>query len=350
MVMTVEPGFGGQAFMKDVAAASSCAARDSSRHKPHGGEVHVDGGVNRETAEFAGALGVDVLVVGSALLSRATTWPARSGSSAPSPTRATSTASTTACRRSRATGWSRSRRCRSTWRRRFMDEIEAGGIPVLMLRGDGQMNPDGVRDYDLLRAGVGRGAGHRAPRRGRGPNTARGRRPWREDFIREHGRGPRRPASREGPPPAGDRARGPRRRRGRRRDRAGARRPRSASARTTTGRSPTRSRARSPSCGSSGTTRAGRTGRSSTSVARRSSCRQFTLYADTRRGRRPGFTGAAPPELAERALPALRRGAAGSRGHGRDRAGSGPRWRSSSSTTGRSRSGSIPTIAERDAP
>jgi D-aminoacyl-tRNA deacylase len=26
---------------------------------------------------------------------------------------------------------------------------------------------------------------------------------------------------------------------------------------------------------------------------------QFTLYADTRRGRRPSFTGAAPPELAE---------------------------------------------------
>lgn len=27
---------------------------------------------------------------------------------------------------------------------------------------------------------------------------------------------------------------------------------------------------------------------------------QFTLFADTRRGRRPGFTGAAPAELAER--------------------------------------------------
>jgi D-tyrosyl-tRNA(Tyr) deacylase len=27
---------------------------------------------------------------------------------------------------------------------------------------------------------------------------------------------------------------------------------------------------------------------------------QFTLYSDTRRGRRPGFTGAAAPELAER--------------------------------------------------
>ena len=34
---------------------------------------------------------------------------------------------------------------------------------------------------------------------------------------------------------------------------------------------------------------------------------QFTLYADTRRGRRPGFTGAAAPELAERPLPAVRR-------------------------------------------
>ncbi|HEY8989076.1 MAG TPA: D-aminoacyl-tRNA deacylase [Candidatus Limnocylindrales bacterium] len=35
---------------------------------------------------------------------------------------------------------------------------------------------------------------------------------------------------------------------------------------------------------------------------------QFTLYADTRRGRRPGFTGAAAPDLAERLY--LRFGAA----------------------------------------
>ena len=33
---------------------------------------------------------------------------------------------------------------------RLMGEIEATGIPVIMLRGDGQINPDGVRDYDLL--------------------------------------------------------------------------------------------------------------------------------------------------------------------------------------------------------
>jgi ribulose-phosphate 3-epimerase len=67
MVMTVEPGFGGQAFMADVAKAKLLAARDILSHKLHGGEVHVDGGVNRETAELVGSLGVDILVVGSAL-------------------------------------------------------------------------------------------------------------------------------------------------------------------------------------------------------------------------------------------------------------------------------------------
>ena len=64
MVMTVEPGFGGQSFMRDVARDKLLAARDYLRHKAHGGEVHVDGGVNRETAEFVGGLGVDILVVG----------------------------------------------------------------------------------------------------------------------------------------------------------------------------------------------------------------------------------------------------------------------------------------------
>jgi ribulose-phosphate 3-epimerase len=67
MVMTVEPGFGGQAFMADVAREKLLAARELLAHKLYGGEVHVDGGVNRETAELAGAQGVDILVVGSAL-------------------------------------------------------------------------------------------------------------------------------------------------------------------------------------------------------------------------------------------------------------------------------------------
>jgi hypothetical protein len=34
--------------------------------------------------------------------------------------------------------------------RRFRDEIERGGIPVLMLRGDGRVGADGMRDYELL--------------------------------------------------------------------------------------------------------------------------------------------------------------------------------------------------------
>ena len=67
MVMTVEPGFGGQGFMADVARAKLLPARALLEHKLYGGEVHVDGGINRETAELAGGLGVDILVVGSAL-------------------------------------------------------------------------------------------------------------------------------------------------------------------------------------------------------------------------------------------------------------------------------------------
>ena len=67
MVMTVEPGFGGQSFMADVAKAKLLEARDYLSHKLHGGEIHVDGGVNRESAELVGSLGVDILVVGSAL-------------------------------------------------------------------------------------------------------------------------------------------------------------------------------------------------------------------------------------------------------------------------------------------
>lgn len=67
LVMTVEPGFGGQRFMRDVAEAKILAAGDILGHAVHGAEVHVDGGVNRETAELVGGLAADVLVVGSAL-------------------------------------------------------------------------------------------------------------------------------------------------------------------------------------------------------------------------------------------------------------------------------------------
>ena len=150
LIMTVEPGFGGQSFMADIVAAKAAGARDILKHKLYGGEIHVDGGINRETAEFAGSHGVDVFVVGSALFVKGRDMgrevrliraladegfqygPNDGKPPIPSDrmTRFTSLPKHLA--------------------HRLMDEIEATGIPVMMLRGEGQVNPDGVRDYDLL--------------------------------------------------------------------------------------------------------------------------------------------------------------------------------------------------------
>ena len=70
MIMTVEPGFGGQKFMAQGAAKIGPAHqvfRDRPGERPSRREVHVDGGVNRETAAICGTHGADVLVVGSTL-------------------------------------------------------------------------------------------------------------------------------------------------------------------------------------------------------------------------------------------------------------------------------------------
>jgi ribulose-phosphate 3-epimerase len=69
MIMTVEPGFGGQRFLTDRAPKIS-EARVLFGTRDGDWEVHVDGGVNHETASVAGACGADVLVVGSALFER----------------------------------------------------------------------------------------------------------------------------------------------------------------------------------------------------------------------------------------------------------------------------------------
>ncbi len=66
LVMTVEPGFGGQAFMEDVAEAKLGAAR--AWLDPAGAsEVQVDGGGKAATAATIGRGGTDVIVAGSAL-------------------------------------------------------------------------------------------------------------------------------------------------------------------------------------------------------------------------------------------------------------------------------------------
>ena len=150
LVMTVEPGFGGQSFMKDVAAEKILAARQYLAHSPVAGEVQVDGGVNRESAEFVGGLGVDILVVGSVLwikgrnmgreirLVRALAdegYQYRLNDGKPPIPR---DAMVMFAQLPKHLAW------------KFMAEIEKGGIPVIPLRGTGQFNPDGVRDYDLL--------------------------------------------------------------------------------------------------------------------------------------------------------------------------------------------------------
>jgi ribulose-phosphate 3-epimerase len=69
MVMTVEPGFGGQSFMTDAARKILPAHKLFRGRAPElpAGQVHVDGGVNRKSAELCGSLAADVLVVGSVL-------------------------------------------------------------------------------------------------------------------------------------------------------------------------------------------------------------------------------------------------------------------------------------------
>lgn len=66
LVMTVEPGFGGQSFMADQMPK---VARVREAVRRHGGEiwVQVDGGVSATTIEQCAEAGADVFVAGSAV-------------------------------------------------------------------------------------------------------------------------------------------------------------------------------------------------------------------------------------------------------------------------------------------
>lgn len=66
LVMTVEPGFGGQKFMPDIIPKirELKALKDEKRF---GFEIEVDGGVNRENCSELSEAGAEVLVSGSAI-------------------------------------------------------------------------------------------------------------------------------------------------------------------------------------------------------------------------------------------------------------------------------------------
>ncbi len=65
LVMTVEPGFGGQKFMADMLPKVT-AIREEAERRSLSLAIQVDGGINEETAQLAAAAGADVAVIGSA--------------------------------------------------------------------------------------------------------------------------------------------------------------------------------------------------------------------------------------------------------------------------------------------
>lgn len=66
LIMTVEPGFGGQAFMEDMLPKIR-QARDYFRHHRLNTWIEVDGGISIETIGRAFAAGADTFVAGSAV-------------------------------------------------------------------------------------------------------------------------------------------------------------------------------------------------------------------------------------------------------------------------------------------
>ncbi|HPU57897.1 MAG TPA: ribulose-phosphate 3-epimerase, partial [Candidatus Avimonas sp.] len=66
LVMTVEPGFGGQAFMADMMPKVAAIRKEIDRRSLKV-MLQVDGGINEDTAVTAAKAGADVAVVGSAL-------------------------------------------------------------------------------------------------------------------------------------------------------------------------------------------------------------------------------------------------------------------------------------------
>ncbi len=146
MVMTVEPGFGGQTFMKDAArkilpAHGFLADRAT-------GQVHVDGGVNRQSAELCGALGVEVLVVGSTL------W--KKGRDIAREIRLLKALADEGYESGAGKAvvphdeWVTFARLPRVIGRRLLRTMEGAGIPVMGLRGQRAGDPNLPRDYELL--------------------------------------------------------------------------------------------------------------------------------------------------------------------------------------------------------
>ena len=68
LVMTVEPGFGGQSFMEDMMPKVS-AIRSEIDRRGLDVDIQVDGGINKDTISIAAKAGANVFVSGNAIFS-----------------------------------------------------------------------------------------------------------------------------------------------------------------------------------------------------------------------------------------------------------------------------------------
>ena len=67
LVMTVEPGFGGQSFMPEMMPKVKEIKRECQRRGLNNILIEADGGISRDTIEQASEAGVDVCVAGTAV-------------------------------------------------------------------------------------------------------------------------------------------------------------------------------------------------------------------------------------------------------------------------------------------
>lgn len=67
LVMTVEPGYGGQSFMRDMMSKVEEIRRFADENGFGELDIQVDGGINLETAAISRAAGANVLAVGTSL-------------------------------------------------------------------------------------------------------------------------------------------------------------------------------------------------------------------------------------------------------------------------------------------
>ncbi len=152
MVMTVEPGFGGQRFMKEAAGKILPAHRVFHGRAPGlpPGQVHVDGGVNRSSAELCGILAGDVLVVGSAL------W--RKGRDVGHEIRLIKALALEGYWNGAGKGkaaiphdeWLSFAVLPRAIGRRLAAEMEAAGVPIIQIRAAKEAGAAGLRPYELL--------------------------------------------------------------------------------------------------------------------------------------------------------------------------------------------------------